>query len=242
MEYLNRFCRKETKYIIGEEQYKYISEILCDNGMNMDKYGKSLVASLYFDTPDYRIIRRSMEKPKYKEKLRIRTYGVPGDDTDAFCEIKKKYKGIVYKRRVKMPYGEALDWLCSGDKVVSRSQIQKEIEYNRDHYPGIAPSVIILYDRVAYYSSVDQGLRVTFDTNVRYRFDSLDLRCGDFGEVLIGEGQYIMEVKRQGAIPLWLSHALGCGGVYPVSYSKYANAYIKEYYKRLKTEVFNYAK
>ena len=223
--YQNIFRRKELKYMLDDAQYEIVLSMIAPY-MSMDEYGHSLVCSLYYDTPDFRLIRTSMQKPTYKEKLRLRTYGIPTDNSLAFAEIKKKYKGIVYKRRVMLPYSEAFYWLCGEKEAPRSSQISREIDYLRSYYAPISAACVLCYDRDAYYSDDDTGVRITFDERVRYRFDRLDLRQGDRGEYLTHDGMHLMEIKIGGGMPVWLARGLSEAGIFPVSYSKYANAYI----------------
>lgn len=225
MSYQGTFRRKELKYLLDDLQYELVLSII-EPHMHPDVYGHSLVCSVYFDTPDFRLIRTSMQKPAYKEKLRLRTYGVPTDSSLAFAEIKKKYKGIVYKRRVMLPYRDAMEWLCGNEQPSEDSQISREIDYLRSYYSPISPACVLCYDRDAHYSEQEDGLRITFDERVRYRFSELDLRQGDHGEYLTGDGIHLMEIKIPGGMPLWLARGLSEAGIFPTSYSKYANAYI----------------
>ena len=224
MGYQGIFRRREIKYMLDSEKYSKLMEVISVH-MEPDTYGKSLICSLHFDTPDFRLIRTSMEKPQYKEKLRLRSYGIPTDGSLAFAEIKKKYKGIVYKRRVMLAYSQALSWLLSECEAPDKSQISREIDYFKDYYTPLYDACALFYDRVAYYSDEDEGLRVTFDENIRYRFADTDLRLGDTGELLTGAGQYLMEIKIPAGMPLWLARALSANQIFPISYSKYANAY-----------------
>lgn len=232
MAYQGIFKRKELKYMLNAEQYQTVLSLL-DGHMKPDDYGLSLICSLYFDTPDFRLIRTSMQKPTYKEKLRLRSYGVPTDGSLAFAEIKKKYKGIVYKRRVMLPYADALGWLRGERGYPEPCQISREIDYLKEYYAPLLPACVLCYDRIAYYCEYDEGLRVTFDTNIRYRFDDLDIRSGSGGEYLTHDGQYLMEIKIAGGMPVWLARGLCDAGIYPTSYSKYANAYMKHQEKIL---------
>lgn len=228
MAYQGIFRRKEIKYLLDRQKYNEIFRVIGEH-MQCDEYGKSLICSLYFDTPDFRLIRDSIQKPTtYKEKLRLRSYGTPCDESIAFAELKKKYKGIVYKRRVKLPYLRALEWLSSDEKAPEDGQIWREIDYFKTFYKDLYPAIAITYERMAYYSERDEGLRVTFDRNIRYRFENTDLRLGADGEELLGEGMYLMEIKIPDAMPLWLSAALSECGIYPASYSKYGNAYTRK--------------
>ncbi|MGN0478934.1 MAG: polyphosphate polymerase domain-containing protein, partial [Hominenteromicrobium sp.] len=190
-----------------------------------DTYGRSTICNIYFDTPDRVLVRTSLEKPVYKEKLRLRTYGVPGPDSPAFVELKKKYKGIVYKRRITLPYGEAYRWLCGGEAPKKDSQIQREIQWFLQFYGGLEPAAALCYDREALYGRADETLRITFDEAIRWRGENTDLLYGDAGTLLLPDGISLMEIKAAGAMPAWLADMLGSLHVYPTSYSKYGSAY-----------------
>lgn len=195
--------------------------------MTEDKYGLHTICSIYFDTDDDRIIRNSLAKPLYKEKLRLRSYGVPKrDDDKVFLELKKKYKGIVYKRREILSLSEAERYIQSGS-VPADSQKFMEIDYFRRYY-NAHPKIFIAYDRIAMEGTYDSSLRMTFDFNIRCRRDELDLRAGDHGHKLISDGCALLEIKLSGAMPLQLSSALSELKVYPVSFSKYGQYYTKE--------------
>lgn len=240
MAYQGIFRRKEIKYLLDRQKYEEIFSVI-SRRMKCDEYGKSHICSVYFDTPDFRLIRDSIQKPTtYKEKLRLRSYGTPTDDSVAFAELKKKYKGIVYKRRVKLPYSCAWQWLTSEDKAPEDGQIWREIDYFKSFYKGLYPAIAITYERAAYYSEQEEGLRITFDENIRYRFDNTDLRYGMDGEILLGEGMYLMEIKIPEAMPIWLSGALSEHGIYPTSYSKYGNAYARKLLQRLDERTIQY--
>ncbi len=219
------FKRLEKKYLITKEQYEALVLTLSEH-IVPDEYGKSTINNIYFDTPDYRLIRASIEKPTvYKEKLRIRSYGIPEAGSNVFVELKKKYKGIVYKRRVDMTYEEAINYLYKHENPPEPSQVTKEIDCFMQFYGNLRPAVSLFYDRVAYYSKDVPELRLTFDTNIRFRSKQLDLRYGDFGTVILDESQYILEIKCIDAMPLWLTNELDRLKIYPASYSKYGTAY-----------------
>lgn len=220
----NVFKRYERKYIITPEQYEGLMPLI-DEYMRGDEYGRSTICNIYFDTPSHMLIRNSIDKPVYKEKLRLRSYGVPDQDSNVFIEIKKKFKGIVYKRRINMTYREAIDYLCHGAPPKKDSQIAREISWFINFYKGIAPAMIITYERVAYFSKEDPNLRITFDENILWRNWDLDLTLGVYGNKLLPDGYHLMEVKIPDAMPLWLSSKLDELKVFPTSFSKYGNAY-----------------
>lgn len=220
----NIFERYEKKYLMDEQQYQALTKFL-QGRMTTNEFGRHTICNIYFDTPDYQLIRASIEKPVYKEKLRLRSYGVPRNEDTVFMELKKKYKGIVYKRRVPMTLWEAGQYLLRGKQPHASCQILKEIDWFRHFYQCIFPKVYIAYDRIAMLSSEDQDLRITFDTNIRWRESVLDLSKGVWGNTLLGEGQHLMEIKIPGSIPLWLSRGLTQLRIFPASYSKYGNCY-----------------
>lgn len=220
------FERSEKKYLLTDEQYRALREVL-DGYMEADAYGEYTVCNLYFDTEHNDLIRRSIEKPRYKEKMRLRSYGVVGDDDKVFLEIKKKYKGVVFKRRIVLPYGEAKAYVYEGVVPSKTGQIFREIDYFI-HFYQCKPKVFLSYDRLALSGTgEDKGLRITFDRNIRSRTERLDLAIPPDGEALLEEGLWLMEVKAPGSMPLWLTDAFTRLKIYPTSFSKYGRVYAK---------------
>ncbi len=223
------FQRIETKYLLEDFQYRAIRERL--EGMaQVDEYGKTSILNIYYDTPDFKLIKASLEKPVYKEKLRLRTYGKPEDDTRAFIEIKKKYKGIVYKRRIGMDYSDALEYLNKGGRVKKESQISHEIDYFKSFYKGLKPAMAISYDRIAMAGINDPELRITFDENIRWRVDHMDLKYGNVGQDILKPGQHLMELKIAGAMTMEMAHILDELSIRQTSFSKYGRGYVDYMY------------
>ncbi|MCR5641425.1 MAG: polyphosphate polymerase domain-containing protein [Lachnospiraceae bacterium] len=218
------FKRIETKYLLNDIQYKALLERI-RHMASVDEYGESTILNIYFDTPDFRLIRTSLEKPKYKEKLRLRSYGVPTDDSKAFIEIKKKFAGVVYKRRMTASYQKSLAYLCDGVPLEEATQISKEIDYVLDFYGTLQPAMAISYDRIAMIGTEDPELRITFDTNIRWRTDHLDLSYGNTGVDILKPGQHLMEIKIAGAMSVELAQILTELHIYPTSFSKYGRGY-----------------
>lgn len=220
------FQRYEKKYLLSEPQHQALMQQL-NAYMNTDRYGLHTIGNLYFDTDRYDIIRSSIEKPLYKEKLRLRCYGVPKPDSLVFLELKKKFKGVVYKRRAEMTLTQAQRYLQSGEKPAGENQILSEIDwFLRCYQPS--PKVYIAYDRLALFGKDDPELRITFDQNIRFRETALDLSKGPWGRQLLEPGQRLMEIKIPGAMPVWLSQMLSELEIFPTSFSKYGNCY-KDY-------------
>ena len=218
------FKRYEIKYLLDEKTYLELRKRL-EGKMVVDQYGEKTVCNIYFDTPDSRLIRTSLEKPVYKEKLRLRSYGTPERNSTVFVELKKKYKGVVYKRREDMVLSEAEAYLYQGWKPGFSSQVLLEIDWFLKYYGQITPAMYISYERIAMNEVKDSGLRVTFDTNILWRKEELNLKEGSWGNPILEPGQRLMEIKIAGAMPLWLGEILDKLYIYPVSFSKYGRAY-----------------
>ena len=218
--------RYELKYVITKNQEEYLREKL--NGyMEPDHFGLTSIASLYYDTPDHRLINASIEKPMFKEKLRLRSYGLATDESPVFLELKRKAYGIVYKRRVQSTIPLVNKFLDGEGDICAGGQINREIKYFRDLYKFLVPSCLIIYDRTAFFEP-DGDLRLTIDNDPRYRVDDLDLKVSMEGNSLLQSGGSILEIKVQEAMPLWLTSILDKGKIYTGSFSKYGEAYKKE--------------
>lgn len=220
------FERCEKKYLLTRYQYEQLRH-RWENKQIEDVYGETSICNIYYDTEDYRLIRTSLEKPVYKEKFRVRSYGIPTKDSPVFLEIKKKVDGIVYKRRVEMTYEEAKEFLAHPNQIQSNNQITKEIQYMFQMYQ-LAPKMYVAYDRIATYNSEDPLLRITFDFNLRSRETNLDIGAEDVGKPLFDKDMVLMEVKANQAMPLWMVKDLEELDISPVSFSKYGIFYKKK--------------
>lgn len=220
----NVFQRYEIKYLITYEQKKRLMNAMAHH-MRGDSFGRSTICNLYYDTPDFRLIRQSLEKPVYKEKLRVRSYGTARPDGKVFVELKKKYRDVVYKRRVSLPEREASRILADNRTGQLPGQIGREIDYFRTYYPGLAPRVYISYDREAYFATDDSSFRVTFDDNILWRDEDLQLTRVPYGSRILPSGHALMEIKVSDAMPLWMVSLLTETGARKTSFSKYGRAY-----------------
>lgn len=219
------FKRLEKKFLLSAQQYEALRERL-DTYIMPDVFFRSTVCSLYYDSEDYSIIRSSIEDPVYKEKLRLRSYNVPEEDGEVFVELKKKFKGVVYKRRVAMSAEKAALWLAGECPAPEDSQMCREIDWFL-HTNRVSPKAFIACDREAYVAKDDNELRMTFDRNIRWRDTELDLTLGSHGELLTREGEVLLEIKFNGTAPLWLAHMMSELSLYPTGFSKYGTAYKK---------------
>lgn len=227
---INVFKRVEKKYLLSEDLYQKLFEKM-NNYITVDTYDFSTICNIYFDTDDYLLVNRSIEKPIYKEKVRLRSYGVPKKNSKVFLEIKKKYKGVVGKRRVSAPLKEFYTYFDTGKYPNVDTQIMNEIDYCFKFY-NLKPKVFLAYDRYSYKGKDDSNFRITFDKNIRSRTDNLYLENGDNGMLLLDKNCYIMEVKTLGAYPLWFARILSELNIYPTSFSKYGNVYKKQIFKK----------
>ena len=215
--------RVEWKFILSAEQTQFFCEQLKGH-MEPDAYGLTTISSLYYDTPDRQLIRTSIEKPDFKEKIRLRAYGPATDTTPVYLELKRKAFGIVYKRRVQATVPEVESFFSGTLNLDENGQIDRELTYFRNYYKELVPACMILYDRVA-YCEPNGDLRLTIDYNPRYRNDALSFDYAPVGIPLLNPGETILEVKVQDTIPLWLVRILSEGKIRHGSISKYGEAY-----------------
>ena len=220
------FKRVEKKYLLSQEQYDYIMDKLSEH-MHPDRFGETVIRNIYFDNKSDELIETSLAKPAYKEKLRLRSYGAPGSDTTVFFEIKKKYQGVVYKRRIAMTRDEAYKYIMSGelpDHLVGN--IPVEIDYMVRRY-RLFPKAFISYHRIALVGNNDPELRITFDDDITSRYDDVRLESDADGVKLLPGNTHLMEIKIPGAMPLWLAHVLSEKNIFPGSFSKFGTAHIR---------------
>ena len=218
------FKRYEIKYMITLEQKAKVLDAM-EPYMKPDKYGRTTIRNIYYDTDTYLLIRRSIEKPAYKEKLRIRSYGRAKPDSTVFVELKKKYKHVVYKRRISLPETEAMEWLSREQHCHKHTQISEEVDYFLDYYRTLHPVVFLSYEREAFYANDSSDFRVTFDDNILCRQEDLSLESEVYGTPILPEGMVLMEIKCSGGIPLWMTEVLSREKIYKTSFSKYGTAY-----------------
>lgn len=231
------FNRRECKYLINDIQFRNIEEQLKEY-MEPDEYNKNhefyTITNIYYDTDDNQLIRKSLSKPNYKEKLRLRAYGVPEADQKVYLEIKKKVCGLVNKRRTTLRLQEVYDFVSTGIKPEFKKYMNKqvigEIEYILKLY-DLKPKLYLAYDREAFFCKENHNLRITFDKNIRTRRYDLKLELGDYGENLLNEGQWLMEIKTENSIPFWLTKLLSDNKIFRTSFSKYGTEYMDLLYK-----------
>ena len=215
--------RYELKYLLDAEQTAFLMKRL-EGHMQLDQYGRTSIASLYYDTPSYQLIRTSVEKPPFKEKIRLRSYGLATLESPVYLELKRKTEGIVYNRRVQSTIPLVEKFFAGSGDICAGGQINREITYFRDYYKELVPTCLIIYDRTAYFQP-DGDLRLTIDQSPRYRTKELNLTTSMEGTLLLPEGWTILEIKVQEAMPLWLTAILSDLKIYKASFSKYGEAY-----------------
>ncbi len=239
MTYQTVFKRYELKYMITQSQKEKILKAI-DPYMALDEYGRTTIRNIYYDTNHYRLIRRSIEKPVYKEKLRVRSYEKAGSDSPVFVELKKKYHDVVYKRRLLLPESNAMDWLAGNAAIRQKTQISDEISYFMSYYQTLHPVVFLSYEREAFYSRNGDDFRITFDDAILCRQEALTLRADAWGTPILPTGKILMELKCSGGIPMWMVKVLSEERIYKTSFSKYGTAYQTIIHPQLK-EVAIYA-
>lgn len=226
MGYQAYFKRYEIKYLLDSGQKQRLLQAM-EPYMALDKYGRVTIRNIYYDTDSFQMIRRSIEKPVYKEKLRVRSYRQASPDSPVFVELKKKYKGVVYKRRISLPEQQAMDWLGGGTYPGEPTQISREIDYALQMYSTLAPRVYLSYEREAYFCRQGGDLRITLDENILCRRQNLSLEDESFGSTILPEDCTLLEVKSSGGLPMWLTGFLNREKIYKTSFSKYGTAYTR---------------
>lgn len=217
------FQRYEFKYRLTTSQLQAVL-LAAKPHIVPDEYHHSSIRNIYLDTPDFRLIRRSLEKPIYKEKLRLRSYGAAEAGDAVFVELKKKYRSVVYKRRLSLEREQAMNCVF-GKAPWPNTQIGGELAYAMAFYGNLRPAVFLSYERDAYHGIQDPQLRMTFDTRILYRRQGLSLGAEPWGVPLLGPDQVLMELKVAGGLPLWLTRVLSSQGIYRTTFSKYGAAY-----------------
>lgn len=224
MSYQNVFERYEIKYFLTKTQKEALMKEM-DGRMQSDKYGRTTIRNIYYDTDSFRLIRDSLDHPVYKEKLRIRSYQRAEIGDMVFVEIKKKFEDVVYKRRVAMPRIAAENWIDYRKPLAFGSQITSEIDYLVDFYEGLSAKAFLSYEREAFSDNKNPEFRLTLDENILARDTELNLGSDIWGQPLLPHGMTLMEVKIAGAMPLWMANFLSSNNIQKVSYSKYGTYY-----------------
>ena len=221
------FERKETKYVITPMQYEQLLKFLRGH-IEKDIYYEGTNCSVYYDTPTFELVSHSLEKPIFKQKFRIRSYGVPRLNDYIFLEIKKKFKGVNNKRRIRLKLEDFYKFIRSGELIADNPIIEREVAYWFNFY-NLRPSIYIAYKRFSYCSVEDSNFRLTFDFDLRSRLDHLRLEAGDYGQSYFGRGEIIMEAKTIGSFPPWFISTLSQLCIYPTSFQKYGYTYQKRF-------------
>ncbi len=231
MDYQFHFKRREQKYLLTVKQTEQLMGWIV-RFMRPDPWGASTVRSLYFDTPSYQLIRDSISRPVYKEKLRLRSYSAVSGSNTVFLELKKKYQSVVYKRRTALVFDVAMECLLNGRPFPEKNQITDEISYFLKLYTPLAPSVLLSYDRQAYYDRECSEFRLTLDRNIRFELHAASLSTLPSRPFLLPDGKILMEIKSAQGMPLWLADFLCRQGLYKTSYSKYGAIYASEIFSK----------
>lgn len=226
------FKRYELKYMLTQEQKEKVLRAM-EPYMALDRYGRTIIRNIYLDTDNYRLIRHAIDKPVYKEKLRIRSYCKADPYSTVFVELKKKYQSVVYKRRIPLPEVEAMEWVGKEHHCHKHTQISKEVDYFLQYYETLRPAVFLSYAREAYFEKNGGDFRVTFDDTILCRQEDLSLESEVYGTPLLPDGMVLMEIKCSGGIPLWMTHVLSGEHIYKTSFSKYGTAYQTMIYPQL---------
>lgn len=216
------FRRVEKKYVINQKQYESLTDAIKEK-MVEDEHGKSTICNIYFDTEQYELIRHSITSPVFKDKIRLRSYNIPNKNSTVYLEIKRKYDGVVSKRRIETSLNRFYSY-AENNNQMEEGQIEKELAYYFKHYQLI-PTMFLSYKRTAYYEKENRDFRLTFDNDILARNYDLQLEKGNYGTRIYNKEQYIMEIKTLGAMPMWFVKILNELKICPCGFSKYGMAY-----------------
>lgn len=224
------FNRREIKYMLTDEDKDALLTII-GNYMDSDPFNKDgkpySICNLYLDTSANELIRKSLEKPAFKEKIRLRSYGRVQLSDNVFLESKKKFDSVVNKRRTTFKLEDAYNYFENGEireNPKMNAQVMKEIDYIMNFY-NLKPKVFISYDRLAFFEKNNSDFRLTIDRNIQTRRTDLRLDSPIYGTQLLKEGQWLMEAKAFKAFPLWFVHFLSSRKIFSTSFSKYGAEY-----------------
>ncbi|MBP3869709.1 MAG: polyphosphate polymerase domain-containing protein [Faecalicoccus sp.] len=224
---IDTFERVEDKYELSESQYQLFLKAIQDH-VHPDIYYKYTVHSIYFDNDHYQLAVNSLQKPEYKCKVRLRTYEQPNKDSKCFLELKKKYNDIVYKTRFYMDVNSAYRYLYENVIPEDSNNIMRELNYVF-HYYDLHNFCYVQYDRECYAANEDADVRITFDTNIRYRLDDISLSTKGSEIDLIPEDTHMLEIKCKDRYPLWLVEILSKMKLYKKSFSKCGSIYVNNF-------------
>lgn len=164
------------------------------------------LSSLYFDTPDFELMREVQEEGAYQELFRMRTDALLMKESLVAMEIVKQFNGRKSLRSVLIPYVNAQSFLRNYRKHVLKvgveAQISREIEYLVSGR-NLVPKVVISSDRISVVSTKKGRLEMDFDFNIRWRTADLDLKKGNVGEFVDPTLNVLMTVKSEGNHPQW---------------------------------------
>lgn len=224
---ITSFRRIESKYIVNSFQKEELTKELLKH-MEYDKFcvGEKTykIQNIYYDTDDQAVISRSIEKPTYKQKLRLRKY----DSGELFLEIKKKSEGVVGKRRISLTMEELKRWMEDAVPPVRTKYVDQHIIQEISYYlkcTRFKENVYISYERLGFFDKNDKEFRVTFDSDIHTKRNNFDFDTDDYEENLLPDGTYILEIKSVRNYPIWLVNKLNELKIYRHSFSKYGTEY-----------------
>lgn len=230
---IRRFNRFELKYLLSLDAARRFADAL-GAYLEPDSYGEGdgryAVASLYYDSPDYRFYWEKVEGIKYRRKLRIRHYETEAEltsESPVFVEVKQRLDRVTQKRRAQLSYGDAL--LLCNERTFPNHRPEDRAVIEEIHAMvwgyNLRPTSVVSYLRQAFVGTdYDVGLRVTFDTHLCYRAHDLQLHSKQFGHLMVPPDRVIMEVKANERVPYWLTELVGEHNLRLVRVSKYCHS------------------
>ena len=236
--FIENFSRYEFKFPVKYDDMDRMLDDLAPyvgQDEHTDENGYYTISSIYLDNDTWQCFYETINRDKYRQKVRLRVYGSVDNNSICFFELKAKFKGLVGKRRVKMRLGDAMTFIkeCNAGHdpdintfECSNRQILKELKHII-LTKSLKPTVVVSYERLALFSKDDPDLRITFDVNIRTRDTELDLTKGTGGDYVTSEDTAILEVKTSKNIPYWLVGILKKYNYKDQTFSKYCSHFSK---------------
>ncbi len=218
--------RHELKYYLNTADYLIIKNRLSEivgSDEHAGRNGSYKIRSLYFETPDDKVLREKLYGVNEREKFRIRYYN---EDT-SYIRLEKKMKINNLTCKISVPITKSeCEKLLAGDRKWMRDSKEGLILelYAKMKYQLLHPKTLVDYIREPFVYAPG-NVRVTFDTKISTGVNSTDLF--NFKTPMVkahGSPVIIMEVKYDHYLPTIIQSMVQVQNRRVTAFSKYADA------------------
>jgi len=229
------FDRWELKYVVTVKQMYQLMHAL-KNYVVLDENGDDglyKIKSIYYDSHDFKFYHEKMNGNKYRQKVRLRGYNNVAYNDDVYFEIKQRYNTTVQKRRAELKLSDAYELMkhpLDAEQYADKKRIVlDEIRYLSSMH-ALEAKAIVSYDRKAYMGKYEDGLRITFDTNLKCRKENLNLEEYHKEKYFVHPSLAVLEIKTNEKVPIWLVSLIQRFEIEAHRVSKYCLSVEKLYY------------